>query len=154
MLQSRLFGASGSPSDWSQLLGMVNVATSQFWTRQGVVTPSAPANRAFVVGINEYARGSEVPRLSKCVNDASDMTQLLEAKGYDVVSLLNASRPQFVTAFNSFCDNLGGAQRVVIHFSGHGVSPANESFLLATDSTRTFGCTVPLCQWRVPALSL
>ncbi len=121
--------------DWSRLLGMVNVASIRRWEGSFAFSTFSSTHRAFVVGINSYSSLDLTP-MRKCVNDANDMGDLLGRKGYDVVLLTDATRSQFVTAFDSFCDGLAGAQSVVIYFSGHGAAPANESFLTATDSTR------------------
>jgi uncharacterized caspase-like protein len=77
--------------------------------------------------------------LAKCVQDANDMSELLVKSGYDVALWTDPSRAQFVTAFDSFCEGLAEARRVVVHFSGHGFAPNSESYLTATDSSRTFG---------------
>ena len=121
--------------DWSQFLGMVNVAAVLYWDAS-LATSAAPStfsHRAFVVGINTY---SAVKPLTKCVGDAQAMAALLDRKGYDVVTLLDPTRAQLVTAFEAFCASLTSrTQKVVVHFSGHGVAPVGEQFLIAADAS-------------------
>ncbi len=143
-----------SLDDWSPLLGMVNVATARMWSHSPISTSDvACTHRAFVVGVNAYS--SPISSLKKCVQDAEDMKRLLGSKGYNVMMLPDASRHEFVTIFDAFCDTLTGASKVVVHFSGHGAAPAAESFLLAKDSTGTaaaprtlIGCYSPFGVWR------
>jgi hypothetical protein len=121
--------------DWTRLLGMVNVAAVRYWD----ATPTAPSScthRAFVVGVNAYSAEGGFTPLTKCVADAHAMAALLDRKGYDVVRVLDPTRSQFVTAFEAFCASLtSSTQKVVVHFSGHGVAPAGEQFLAAADVT-------------------
>jgi hypothetical protein len=117
--------------------------------------PSTFSHRAFVVGINAYRAGGDFTRLAKCVGDARAMAALLDRSGYDVVTLLDPTRAQLVTAFEAFCASLSGStQKVVVHFSGHGVAPVGEQFLIAADASGScaaagapspFHVSVPLC---------
>jgi hypothetical protein len=127
--------------DWSQFLGMVNVAAVRYWDAS-LSTSAAPStinsHRAFVVGINAYGAGGDFNRLVKCVGDARAMAALLDRSGYDVVTLLDPTRAQLVTAFEAFCASLTSrTQKVVVHFSGHGVAPVGEQFLIAADASGT-----------------
>jgi hypothetical protein len=133
------------PFDPRRLLGMVNVAST---FTAGYAEPSlgaAGSHRAFVVGINDY--GSN--KLTKPVDDASDMSALLEAKGFSVWSSLNPSRSRFVESFDMFCGTLAGARSVVVHFSGHGLAPSSEIFLVASDSTGVCLCRFAFAQFPV-----
>ncbi len=134
--------------DWSQFLGMVNVATVRYWDAS-LSTSAAPStinsHRAFVVGINAYGTGGDFPRLVKCVGDARAMAALLDRCGYDVVSVLDPTRAQLVTAFEAFCASLNSSTlKVVVHFSGHGVA-SGDQFLVARDSSGSPRCARVLC---------
>jgi hypothetical protein len=141
--------------DWSQFLGMVNVAAVRYWDAS-LSTSAAPStihsHRAFVVGINAYDARGDFNRLVKCVGDARAMAALLDRSGYDVVTLLDPTRAQLVTAFEAFCASLTSrTQKVVVYFSGHGVA-SGDQFLVAADSS---GSCASRCRcMHVAALSL
>jgi uncharacterized caspase-like protein len=94
-------------------------------------------HRAFVVGINSYR--PDFPLLSKCVQDAIDMEDLLTRKGYDVDLVTDVTRSQLISSFEKFCGSLSGAEKVLVHFSGHGFSSesALQSFLVCADSNKS-----------------
>jgi hypothetical protein len=140
--------------DWSQFLGMANVAAVRYWDAS-LATSAAPStfsHRAFVVGINAYGSGDDFTRLDKCVGDAQAMAALLDRSGYDVVTLLDPTRAQLVTAFEAFCASLTSrTQKVVVYFSGHGVA-SGDQFLVAADSSGS--CASRFRCMHVAALSL
>ena len=133
--------------DWSQFLGMVNVAAVRYWdaSLSTSAAPSTCSHRAFVVGINAYGTRGDFTRLDKCVGDAQAMAALLDRSGYDVVTLLDPTRAQLVTAFEAFCASLtSSTQKAVVYFSGHGVA-SGDQFLVAADSS---GSCASRCTWQ------
>ena len=128
----------GGDVDWSRVLGMVNVAAVRYWGPSPVPLPavSTCSHRAFVVGVNAYNTAAGIRSLASCVGDAQAMADLLDSRGYDVVRVLDPTRSQLVTAFEAFCASLTSSTvKAVVHFSGHGVAPAGEQFLLAADAS-------------------
>ena len=98
--------------------------------------PTRPPHRlfhAFVVGNNAY---SSAP-LTKCENDADDMSSLLAEKGFNVTKLKNASLSKFTRGFDTFLASLVDESKVFIHFSGHGIERGAENYLLPTDAEVT-----------------
>jgi hypothetical protein len=122
------------PLDPRRLLGMVNVATTFVAGYLALPTPVVSTHRAFVVGVNEYS-GAGFGTLMKSVNDAEDVAAALETGGFSVQRFLDLPRSQFVEAFDTFCQSLAGARSVVVYFSGHGLAPSSEVFLVASNST-------------------
>ena len=84
-----------------------------FWTRAGgtaallvsaaFMAGTAQADRAVVVGINEYPKLAQGSNLEGCVNDAKGIETTLKAQGFEVVSLTNeqasAHRPALRFSF-------------------------------------------------------
>lgn len=85
---------------------------------------------ALVVGINNYP---EDQRLSKCVNDANDLGDLLETAGYKVTRMADVGMKPLLEGFHIFTDSLPTDSFVVIHFSGHGCERRGENYLIPLD---------------------
>lgn len=78
------------------------------------------AKRALCVGINDYpGTGSD---LSGCVNDAKDWKATLQARGYSVTTLLDASatRQNVLDALKKLIGSGKKGDSLVFTFSGHG----------------------------------
>ena len=101
--------------------------------RQASSEPTRPPHRlfhAFVVGNNAYPTAP----LTKCENDADDMSALLADKGFNVTALKNATHVEFDRKFKSFVRSLVEGSTVLVHFSGHGIERAGENYLLPVDA--------------------
>lgn len=75
---------------------------------------------ALCVGINDYpGSGSD---LSGCVNDANDWAKALQARGYEVKTLLNslATKANILLELRSLFERANWGDRIVFQFSGHG----------------------------------
>jgi hypothetical protein len=73
---------------------------------------------ALVIGINDYQR---LPRLMTAVNDANAVAEILEKKyGFQVTRLLDASRYDILSALNSMREKLTSKDNLLIYYAGHG----------------------------------
>src|SRR5260221_4833914 len=72
---------------------------------------------AFVVGNSAY---NSVPKLANPDNDAQAVSAALKRSGFEVVTALDLSRPEFDKAFEKFIRSLGGADLSLFYYSGHG----------------------------------
>ena len=92
---------------------------------------------ALVVG-NQYgdARISEVPGASE---DVAHVSSALERIGFEVTTLTNASRQEFMSAYAAYVSSVQQSDDVVVsmfYFTGHGfgVSAFGENFIVANDT--------------------
>ncbi len=96
-------------------------------------TPRARSSfRALVVGNNAY---EHLNPLSKCINDANAMCDLLDRKGYDVTLLLDATSEAFRNQVCCFAESLCPGDTVVVHFSGHGLQQHGGNRLVFVDES-------------------
>lgn len=72
------------------------------------------------VGINEYPDPNA--NLAGCVNDAHDVSAVLESAGYVGEKLLDsdATKANIVEALRGYIANMGWSDRLVLHNSSHG----------------------------------
>ena len=99
-----------------------------------------PRSYAVVVGIDEYPRDSEWPRLSYAVSDAKMIAEVLEEHGFVVKLLLNegATASAISSALqDEVRDKIGENDRFVFYFGGHGQS------FEAPGSGTTLGYLIP-----------
>jgi hypothetical protein len=85
------------------------------------------AKRAVCVGINDYP-GTNMD-LSGCVNDARDWQGVLEARGYQVTSLVDAqaTRAAMLEALTALVTSGASGDTLVFTYSGHGSWLPDES---------------------------
>jgi hypothetical protein len=78
------------------------------------------AKKALCIGINDYP-GTQSD-LAGCINDAHDWSDLLDAKGFTVIQLLDtqATKNNMVAAIRGQIEASHAGDRVVITYSGHG----------------------------------
>ncbi len=91
---------------------------------------------AFIVGSDNYL--PPLRRMTKCVQDATDMRDCLVELGYprgNVHCVLNGTREEIVDAFRLFYPTVKSSPRatVFVYFSGHGVENGVENALLGVD---------------------
>ncbi|UEC43324.1 MAG: hypothetical protein METHAR1v1_1280012 [Methanothrix sp.] len=98
-----------------------------------------PQNYAVVVGINSYTdwRG-----LRTAVNDANDISQILEACGYQVVELTDNTelKPTKENILRMSLEDLRKKQNggnIIFYFSGHGVRDDDGTFYLVPQDARS-----------------
>jgi hypothetical protein len=92
---------------------------------------AAPAGRlALVIGNGAYR---EAP-LPNPTNDAADMAKALEASGFTVMRLENATLREMHLALREFGDRLGRTSTGLFYFAGHGLQVRGRNYLLPVDA--------------------
>jgi len=85
---------------------------------------------ALVIGQRDYAG---LGKLENTVNDATLMTTNLQSRGFEVMSLVNASAAQMRQALTDFQAKLARSGRGIVYYAGHGVQLGDENFLVPVD---------------------
>ena len=88
------------------------------------------ANRyALVIGNSDY--GADLGSLKNPVNDAYDMSTLLNEKGFSVIKLINASQREMEQGISKFTKQLNEKNSVgLFFFAGHGISLNGSNYLI------------------------
>ena len=86
---------------------------------------------ALVVGMAKY---ETVVTLDNTVNDAISISKTLEAIGFDVRTLIDATSENFRKAIDDFAFQSETADLALIYFAGHGVEVQGENFLIPVDA--------------------
>ena len=86
---------------------------------------------ALVVGMAKY---ETVVTLDNTVNDAISISKTLEAIGFDVRTLTDATSENFRKAIDDFAFQSETADLALIYFAGHGVEVQGENFLIPVDA--------------------
>ncbi len=86
---------------------------------------------ALIIGNNEYQNA----KLSNAVNDAKAIKEKLEAKGFQTIYRINATREVMTTAIEQFkvILSLGGIG--VVYYSGHGIQIEGSDYMIPVDVT-------------------
>lgn len=93
--------------------------------------PAAAARLALVVGNDNY---TSVPKLRNARNDAQSVARELDAAGFKVTRVLDASRTVLNEQLDAFLRRIDKGDEVVFYFSGHGSQPPQLGpFLLPVD---------------------
>lgn len=90
---------------------------------------------ALVIGINEYR---ELPQLKTAVEDAQVVAEVLKTRyGFEVETLLNASRHDILSALNEYRKRLTEHDNLLIYYAGHGTleEKNTQGFWLPVDSS-------------------
>jgi len=85
---------------------------------------------ALVVGIDNYAK---LNHLQKATNDARAVADSLRRLGFRVELALDVDRRGFDRAISNFINTITPGAIAYFHYSGHGVSIDNDTFLIPTD---------------------
>jgi Caspase domain/PAN domain len=91
---------------------------------------SAQDRVALVVGINNYAK---LNPLQKADNDARAVSATLGRLGFRVDLALDVDRRGFDKALSDFLNKIKPGAIVYFHYSGHGVSIDNDTYLIPAD---------------------
>jgi len=96
------------------------------------MAPSAWAQSklALVFGIDAY---QEVPRLTKAVNDAEAVADVLAAQDFRVFLAIDSDRRSMNRQISRFKATLGPGDTAFLFFAGHGVEIDGENYLLPAD---------------------
>lgn len=85
---------------------------------------------ALVVGINNY---QNLNRLEKATNDARAVAATLQHLGFRVELALDVDRKGFDRAISNFINTITPGAIAYFHYSGHGVSIDNDTYLIPAD---------------------
>lgn len=88
-----------------------------------------PAKRALVIGNDEY---KSTP-LRNAVNDASEISRLLEELGFEVREHFDVEQREFDYAVDEFISDLGYDDTAVFFYAGHGVQIDGLNYLIPVD---------------------
>ena len=91
---------------------------------------SAQDRLALVVGIDKYEK---LPQLKKAGNDAVAVGAALRKLGFSVDVARDTDRRTFNRTLSDFLNKIKPGAIVYFHFSGHGVSIDNDSYLIPAD---------------------
>ena len=80
--------------------------------------------------IGNAAYGVEIGPLQNPVNDATDMATTLKQLGFEVILLLDASRPQLEDAIAAFRRRLRQGGVGLFFFAGHGAQVEGTNYLI------------------------
>ncbi len=98
----------------------------------GGTAPTGTERRiALVVGNKDY---QHVQKLKNPLNDADDMSRVLETLGFEVITLTNATYQQLSAGLSRFNGKLTGSDVAFLYHSGHGVSYGGKNYLLPVDA--------------------
>ncbi len=101
-------------------LALLLAATLAPWSAQA-------ARLALVIGNDTY---QHVNPLRNARNDAQSMAKELEAAGFNVTKVLDASRQTVNAALDGFLQRINKGDEVVFFFSGHGSQPPQTGAML------------------------
>lgn len=97
----------------------------------GATLQAGAARLALVVGNDNY---TSVPKLRNARNDAQSIARELEAAGFRVTRVLDATRNVLNSQLDGFLSRIEKGDEVVFFFSGHGSQPPQSGpFLLPVD---------------------
>ena len=99
------------------------------WSLQQV---NAQTNRAFIVGVGNYA---ELEDLDKTIGDLEGYSDAFSnALNFRVTKVNNPTHLEFFTRFSEFVETIEEGDQVAFVFSGHGWSNGSENFLALSDA--------------------
>jgi formylglycine-generating enzyme required for sulfatase activity len=90
--------------------------------------PAAQNRWALVIGNAAY--GPEIGPLQNPVNDATDMAVTLQQLGFEVIVLLDATRPQMEEGIAAFRRELRPGDVGLFYFAGHGAQVEGTNYLI------------------------
>lgn len=84
---------------------------------------------ALVIGNSNYNNSP----LANPVNDANDMTEVLEQLGFEVEKEINVKHVEMENAFIRFIKKLRDSEASLVYFAGHGLQIKGENYLAPID---------------------
>ena len=110
---------------------------------------------ALVIGIDRYAHAEEWPTIEYGKKDALAMADFLKGQGYEVTTLLGeeATRDNILWTLSSeIAPKLGGHDRVMMFFSGHGetreVGWRDYGYIIPYDGNDRFPSWISMAEMR------
>jgi Caspase domain len=118
--------------DWSrrEMLVAGGAATLVSPSAQAAFAPAHDL-KALLIGIDDYANARP---LRNAVEDARGVSARLQAIGYDVSIVENATIAKMRAALASFAEGLTPATSSFVYFAGHGFQLGGASYLLPSDA--------------------
>ncbi|CAF3991946.1 unnamed protein product, partial [Rotaria sp. Silwood1] len=90
--------------------------------------------RALVIGNNNYSRPDS--KLRHCINDANDLSKLLEKISFKVTTHHDLTNEQMVKAIRDFGNTIVDGDLVMFYFSGHGYQVKDKNYLMPVDDAK------------------
>ena len=138
-----IFPVLETQGEWYKILledgreGWITRAVGRVEAEERKLTEAAPKPAAvpgtltrwgLVIGNSAYQ--ADIGPLQNPVNDATDMAATLEALGFKVNLLLNATRPQMEEALTAFSRQLRPGDIGLFYFAGHGAQIEGTNYLI------------------------
>ena len=119
----------------SLLVAQYGLAQRDFYIKKNdgsVVKPNKERRVALVIGNNSYSYASS---LKNPINDASDIKQVLEQLGFEVLYWYNGNRRQMISQIQTFRSKIGGVNTVALfYYAGHGIQANDDNWLVPVDA--------------------
>ena len=98
------------------------------------IVQAAPQKHALIIGNGDYSGG--LSKLNNPVNDANDISAVLEHLGFDVEKILNGDLSQMENAVIRLRDKLKNSNESYgfFYYAGHGVQSNGENYLIPVNS--------------------
>ena len=87
---------------------------------------------ALLIGNNKYTQNP----LQNCVNDAKDMSAVLDRVGFHVTTKTDLAYEKMENQLEEFAGNIKSQDFVLFFFSGHGVQWEDQNYLIPCDDDR------------------
>ncbi|HIF9205258.1 TPA: caspase family protein [Photobacterium damselae] len=97
---------------------------------------------ALVVGNGNYPEDGA--KLKNAVNDANDISRVLDSLGFTVIKKTDCSNVELDRAMSSFRDGLNGNDVGLFYFAGHGMQIDGENYITCIDTQFT---DEPAAKW-------
>ena len=138
-----IFPVLETQGEWYKILledgreGWISRAVGRVEAEERKLTEAAPKPAAapgtltrwgLVIGNSAYQ--ADIGPLQNPVNDATDMAATLEALGFKVKLLLDATRPQMEEALTAFSRQLRPGDIGLFYFAGHGAQIEGTNYLI------------------------
>lgn len=88
---------------------------------------------ALIIGNSNY---QNLPFLENAINDASDIADLLEELGFDLIELYDTDYDGMQKGLMSFYNSARNYDASLIYFAGHGVNEARGNYLLPIEAIK------------------
>jgi hypothetical protein len=97
---------------------------------------------ALVIGNGNY-RSATVSKLVNPPNDARDMSASLASIGFEVITVVDATREEMGLSINRFGEALSGAEVGLFYYAGHGVQVNGANYLIPVNADLPNSNVVP-----------
>jgi uncharacterized caspase-like protein len=95
------------------------------------VEPARTAPRvALVMGVSDYPGALKLPNP---VNDANGISAALKELNFEVITVVNPGRAEFIDALQRFGRRIDGAEAALFYYSGHAIQIHGVNYLLPKD---------------------